>query len=81
MAAAVVRLTVIAVRLVWVYPATYLPRWLDPVRGAPGSVSACRASILILGWGGMRGAVSLAAALALPLRHRQSASRSRSAAS
>ena len=24
-------LTVIVVRLVWVYPATYLPRWLDPV--------------------------------------------------
>ena len=58
--------TVIVLRLVWVFPATYLPRMLsaslrrrDPA--PPPSVP------LILGWGGMRGAVTLAAALALPL--------------
>ena len=58
-------LTVIGVRMAWVFPGAYLPRWLipglarrDPI--PPASV------IVILGWAGMRGAVSLAAALALP---------------
>jgi monovalent cation/hydrogen antiporter len=64
--AAAICLTVIAVRLVWVYPATYLPRWLVPglARRDPAPPSRV---VLILGWGGMRGALSLAAALALPL--------------
>jgi CPA1 family monovalent cation:H+ antiporter len=64
--AAAVCLTVIAVRLVWVYPATYLPRWLVPglARRDPSPPPGV---VLILGWGGMRGAVTLAAALALPL--------------
>ena len=59
--------TVILLRLAWVFPATYLPRMLsaslrrrDPA--PPPSVA------LVLGWGGMRGAVTLAAALALPLQ-------------
>lgn len=57
--------TVILIRLAWVFPATYVPRWLisslsrrDP---APP-----RGIVLVIGWAGMRGAVSLAAALALP---------------
>ncbi|MDP9467257.1 MAG: Na+/H+ antiporter [Chloroflexota bacterium] len=64
--AVVVSVTVILVRLAWVFPATYIPRWLSPSLRArdpappPGVV-------LILGWAGMRGVVSLAAALALPL--------------
>jgi Na+/H+ antiporter len=58
--------TVIATRFLWVFPATYLPRYLskrirarDPY--PPWQIPAA------LGWAGMRGAVSLAAALALPL--------------
>ena len=64
--AAAVSLTVILVRLAWVYPATYVPRWLFPslARRDPAPPIGVP---LILGWGGMRGAVSLAAALALPL--------------
>jgi Na+/H+ antiporter len=62
--AAAVALTVIAARFLWVIPGTYLTAWMRrekrPVQN-PG-----RASIVI-GWAGMRGAVSLAAALALPL--------------
>jgi Na+/H+ antiporter len=62
--AAVVSLTVIGARFLWVIPGTYLTAWMRrdkrPIQN-PG-----RASI-ILGWAGMRGAVSLAAALALPL--------------
>ena len=63
--AAAVSLTVIVIRLAWVYPATYLPRWLIPSVGRRDPAPPARVP-LILGWGGMRGAVSLAAALALP---------------
>ncbi len=57
--------TVIATRLLWIYPATYLPRLLPRVR-AHDPYPSWRYPAL-LGWTGMRGAVSLAAALALPL--------------
>jgi Na+/H+ antiporter len=63
---AIVSATVILVRIVWVFPATYLPRLLsrrirehDPY--PPWQYPA------FISWAGMRGAVSLAAALALPL--------------
>ena len=59
-----VAVTVIVVRLLWVFPATYIPRWIVP--GLAGRDPAPPASaVLVLGWAGMRGAVSLAAALAL----------------
>jgi monovalent cation/hydrogen antiporter len=64
--AAAVCLTVVSVRLLWVYPATYLPRWLIPSVARRDPAPPARV-VLILGWGGMRGAVTLAAALALPL--------------
>jgi CPA1 family monovalent cation:H+ antiporter len=64
--AAAVSLTVVIVRLVWIYPATYLPRWLIPSVARRDPAPPARVP-LILGWGGMRGAVSLFAALALPL--------------
>jgi monovalent cation/hydrogen antiporter len=64
--AVVVAGTVILVRLVGIYPSAYLPRFLsrrlrerDPY--PPWWMPA------IVGWTGMRGAVSLAAALAIPL--------------
>ena len=63
--AAAVCLTVIVVRLLWIYPATYLPRWLIPSLARRDPAPPARVP-LILGWGGMRGAVTLAAALALP---------------
>ena len=64
--AMLVSATVIVTRLVWIYPGTYLPRLLirrvrerDPY--PPWQYPT------LLGWAGLRGAVSLAAALALPL--------------
>jgi len=66
-AGALISLTVIVIRLVWVYPATYLPRWLIPSLARRDPAPPARVP-LILGWGGMRGAVTLAAALALPLK-------------
>jgi Na+/H+ antiporter len=63
---AVVSLTVIAVRFLWVFPATYLPRLLWRAVRERGPAPTWQMPFLI-GWSGMRGAVSLAAALALPL--------------
>ena len=64
--AAAVSLTVVVVRLAWIYPATYLPRWLIPSVARRDPAPPARVPV-ILGWGGMRGAVSLFAALALPM--------------
>ena len=56
----------IAVRLLWVFPAYYLPRWLVP--GLAQRVPTTPAShVFLVGWTGMRGIVSLAAALSLPV--------------
>lgn len=56
---------VIASRFVWVFPATYLPRLLIPGLRKRDPYPALAVPALI-GWAGMRGVVSLAAALALP---------------
>jgi CPA1 family monovalent cation:H+ antiporter len=60
--AALVSATVIATRLALVFPFTYVPRRL---RG-PDHAPRWQLTALV-GWTGMRGAVSLAAALAIPL--------------
>jgi monovalent cation/hydrogen antiporter len=61
---AAVTATVILVRFAWVFPATYLPRRLRRVRERDPS-PPWRNTFLVA-FTGMRGAVSLAAALALP---------------
>ncbi|MFY7874633.1 MAG: cation:proton antiporter, partial [Pirellula sp.] len=55
----------IAVRLVWVFPAAWLPRFLSN-RLRQKDPSPPWKHLLLIGWTGMRGVVSLAAALALP---------------
>jgi CPA1 family monovalent cation:H+ antiporter len=64
--AGAVSLAVIGARMAWVFPATYLPRLLWPGLRARDPNPPVRV-VLIIGWAGMRGVVSLAAALALPL--------------
>ena len=64
--AVVVSVTVILVRLVWVFPGTYLPLLLSAKLREREQMPLPR-NVLIVGWAGMRGVVSLAAALALPL--------------
>lgn len=61
-----VSLVVIAARFVWVFPATYLPRLLSS-RIREKDPSPKPKYVTIISWAGMRGVVSLAAALALPL--------------
>jgi Na+/H+ antiporter len=56
---------VIVARIVWVYPATYLPRLLSAKLRARDPFPPARA-VFIVSWAGMRGVVSLAAAFALP---------------
>jgi CPA1 family monovalent cation:H+ antiporter len=60
----VVSLTVIVSRFVWVFPATYIPRWLSAKVRMRDPAPPARA-VVIVSWAGMRGVVSLAAALAL----------------
>ena len=55
-----------AVRFAWIYPATYLPRMLS-ARLRELDPAPPEAALFIMSWCGMRGIVSLAAALALPL--------------
>src|SRR6266436_6383452 len=69
--ALLISLAVIVIRILWVFPATYLPRL--------GFKKVCRHDPYppwrpdtIVDWTGMRGVVSLAAALALPLTLRDS---------
>ena len=62
-AAVAVSLTVVLVRILWVFPFTLGPKL---VRSTGAARPAWR-SVTIVAWAGMRGAVSLAAALAIPL--------------
>ncbi|HTS21711.1 MAG TPA: Na+/H+ antiporter [Casimicrobiaceae bacterium] len=64
-AAVAVTLTVIAVRFVWVYPATYLPRLLMPKACASDPPPDWRMPFLV-SFTGLRGAVSLIGALLIP---------------
>jgi CPA1 family monovalent cation:H+ antiporter len=65
-ATAVTTLIVVAARFVWVFPATYLPRWTVPAirRRDPSPPWQWP---FALAFTGVRGVVSLAAALAIPL--------------
>jgi monovalent cation/hydrogen antiporter len=64
--ALVVYATVVAARFLWVFAAAYLPRLLSRRVRERDPVPSWQAKT-VLAWSGMRGAVSLAAALALPL--------------
>lgn len=64
--AVIISIVTVVVRLLWIYPAAYIPRWLssrirkqEPDPGWKG--------VLVVGWSGMRGVVSLASALSIPL--------------
>ncbi len=57
---------IIVTRFIWVYPAAYLPRWLNPALARRDPVPPWR-WLFFLGFVGVRGVVSLAAALAIPL--------------
>ncbi len=62
--AAAVSLAVIVARFAWVFPGTYLPRLVPSIRRNEPPIPV--GNVVVVAWAGMRGAVSLAAALALP---------------
>jgi CPA1 family monovalent cation:H+ antiporter len=64
--AAVVCAVIIMARFIWMFPATYLPRWLIPAVARADPAPPWRWPF-ILAFTGVRGIVSLAAALAIPL--------------
>jgi len=64
-ATALVAVIVIVARFAWVYPATYLPRLWNKRLRARDPMPSWR-TVFVIAFTGVRGAVSLAAALALP---------------
>jgi monovalent cation/hydrogen antiporter len=64
--AAAVSAAVIAIRFLWMFTATSVVRGLDRRESQRARRSTWQQRVII-GWSGMRGAVSLAAALAIPL--------------
>jgi Na+/H+ antiporter len=65
-AALVTSVIVVVARFVWVFPAIYLPRWLSPSLARRDPSPSWQTSFA-LAFTGVRGIVSLAAALAIPL--------------
>jgi monovalent cation/hydrogen antiporter len=65
LSAAVVSAVVIVARFIWIFPATYLPRWLIPSIKRTDPSPPWQYPFL-LSFAGVRGIVSLAAALAIP---------------
>jgi CPA1 family monovalent cation:H+ antiporter len=65
-ATAVTTVVIIVARFLWTYPATYLPRWLSPSLRKRDPAPPWQYPF-VLGFTGVRGVVSLAAALAIPL--------------
>ncbi len=59
-----VTLAAVVARIVWVFPATYLPRMLPRIRERDGWPSWRVPAVV--SWSGMRGVVTLAAAFAIP---------------
>lgn len=64
--AAILCTAVILIRIAWVFPAAYLPRLMSKRIRARDPLPSWR-PVMVVAWTGMRGVVSLAAAMALPL--------------
>lgn len=62
---AIVSLAVIVGRIIWVYPGAFIPRISKKIREREPEINL--KLVTIVAWSGMRGVVSLAAALAMPL--------------
>ena len=63
--AALILVAVIVLRFVWVFPATYVPRWISP-RIAERDPAPPWQVPTVISWAGMRGVVTIAAVFLLP---------------
>ncbi|HEY7898236.1 MAG TPA: Na+/H+ antiporter [Gemmatimonadaceae bacterium] len=66
LAAAAVSLVVIVLRIAWVFPATYSPRYFRRRFQAKRDIYPPWQNVFFEGWAGLRGAVSLVVALSIP---------------
>lgn len=66
--AVIISAVVIVARLVWMFPGAYVPRYLDRLVLGRGDPYPPWQLVTVMGWTGMRGVVSLAAALAIPMK-------------
>ena len=64
--AALIVLAVIVIRIVWVFPAAWIPRWISE-RIRERDPLPPWTHLAFVSWNGMRGAVTIAAALIVPL--------------
>jgi Na+/H+ antiporter len=65
--AALVWAVVLLIRIVYGFPIAYIPRWVSPSLRARDPAPPWQ-FVAFIAWAGMRGGVTLAAALAIPLR-------------
>lgn len=66
----IISIVTILVRIIWVFPGTYLPRMLSKKIRQNEPYPHWKA-VFIVAWSGMRGVISLAAALSIPLTNGQ----------
>lgn len=64
--AVIISLLTIVIRIIWVFPGAYIPRWLFKSIREEESRPNWQ-TVFLVAWSGMRGVVSLASALAIPL--------------
>jgi CPA1 family monovalent cation:H+ antiporter len=62
----VISIVCIVVRFLWVFPATYLPRWLSPTIAAEEPHPSWK-GVFLVAFTGVRGVVSVAAVLSVPV--------------
>ncbi|MGC2636123.1 MAG: Na+/H+ antiporter [Acidobacteriaceae bacterium] len=65
-AGALFSLSIVVLRLVWIFAETYSVFWYRCLRKAPDIVAPRARELFVLSWGGMRGVLSLAAAFSVP---------------
>jgi monovalent cation/hydrogen antiporter len=63
---AVFSISIVLLRLVWIFAETYTVYWYCRLRRDPNNSAPRPKELLVLGWGGMRGVLSLAAAFSVP---------------
>src|SRR5262245_19689242 len=64
--AALIALAVIVLRILWVFPAAWIPRWLSERIRERDPIPPWQ-QLAFVSWNGMRGAITIAAALLVPL--------------
>jgi monovalent cation/hydrogen antiporter len=65
-AGAIFSLSIVVLRLVWIFGETYAVYWYRWLRKNPDRAEPRPKELLVLSWGGMRGVLSLAAAFSVP---------------